>query len=296
MVGGSVLKEHQTLSTRAGKLWVVATPIGNLEDLGARAARVLAEADLIAAEDTRHSGRLLTHLGLSRPLLSLHEHNEGARVPRLVERMLDGQVVALISDAGTPLVSDPGFRLVRAAREAGLPVLPVPGPSAVVAALSVAGLPSDRFCFEGFLPASSGARRQRLAELLKMPATVVCFESSHRIAACSADLAVLAPERSVFLAREMTKQFEEHFFGHAGTLPDWLAADPNRLRGEFVLLMAPCREPSGDALEGGLGAEEERVLTTLLAELPLKQAVRLTSHLTGVARNRVYARALALAG
>jgi 16S rRNA (cytidine1402-2'-O)-methyltransferase len=257
---------------------------------------VLAEADLIAAEDTRHSGRLLAHLGVHRPLISLHEHNEEARVPRLVERMLDGQELALISDAGTPLLSDPGFRLVRAAREAGLLVLPVPGPSAVLAALSVAGLPSDRFCFEGFLPASPGARRQRLAELLKMPATVVCFESSHRIASSVADLAALAPEREAFLAREMTKQFEEHFFGDAGALPDWLAADPNRLRGEFVLLIAPYRESPGEAAEGGLHPEEERVLATLLAELPLKQAVRLTSHLTGVARNRVYARALALAG
>ena len=290
------MKEHQTLSTRAGKLWVVATPIGNLEDLGARAGRVLAEVDLIAAEDTRHSGRLLAHLGLSKPLVSLHEHNEEARVPRLVGQMLDGQAVALISDAGTPLLSDPGFRLVRASREAGVVVLPVPGPSAVVAALSVAGLPSDRFCFEGFLPASPGARRQRLAQLLKMPATVVCFESSHRIAACVADLDALAPERNVFLAREMTKQFEEHFFGQAGALPDWLAADPNRLRGEFVLLIAPCREAPGDAAEDRLSPEDERVLATLLAELPLKQAVRLTSHLTGVSRNRVYARALALAG
>ena len=275
---------------------MVATPIGNLEDLGVRAGRVLAEVDLIAAEDTRHSGRLLAHLGLSKRLVSLHEHNEEARVPRLVEQMLDGQAVALISDAGTPLLSDPGFRLVRAAREAGVMVLPVPGPSAVVAALSVAGLPSDRFCFEGFLPASSGARQQRLTDLLKMPATVVCFESSHRIAASAADLAALAPERGIFLAREMTKQFEEHFFDHAGALPGWLAADPNRLRGEFVLLIAPCRALPADAAEGGLNPEEERVLATLLAELPLKQAVRLTSRLTGVARNRVYARALALAG
>lgn len=290
------MKEHQTLSTRTGKLWVVATPIGNLEDLGGRAGRVLAEADLIAAEDTRHSGRLLAHLGLHRPLISLHEHNEEARVPRLVERMLDGQALALISDAGTPLLSDPGFRLVRAAREAGLLVLPVPGPSAALAALSVAGLPSDRFCFEGFLPATPGPRRQRLEDLLKMPATVVCFESSHRIASSVTDLAALAPEREAFLAREMTKQFEEHFFGPAGTLPDWLAADPNRSRGEFVLLIAPYRESPGEAAEGGLHPEEERVLATLLAELPLKQAVRLTSQLTGVARNRVYARALALAG
>lgn len=276
---------------------MVATPIGNLDDLGARAVRVLAEADLIAAEDTRHSGRLLAHLGLSRPLISLHEHNEESRVPRLLERMLQGEQVALISDAGTPLLSDPGFRLVRAAREAGLAVLPVPGPSAALAALSVAGLPSDRFCFEGFLPATAAARRHRIEELLGSSATVICFESSHRIAASAADLAALGPEQEVFLAREMTKQFEEHFFGLAGALPAWLGADPNRLRGEFVLLIAPCREaPSRDVDGSGLSPEQEKVLTTLLAELPLKQAVRLASQLTGVARNQVYARALALSG
>jgi 16S rRNA (cytidine1402-2'-O)-methyltransferase len=289
------LKVHHTLSTQSGRLWVVATPIGNLDDLGARAVRVLAEADLIAAEDTRHSGRLLAHLGLSRPLISLHEHNEETRVPRLVGRMLQGEQVALISDAGTPLLSDPGFRLVRAAREAGLAVLPVPGPSAALAALSVAGLPSDRFCFEGFLPATAAARRQRMGELLGATATVICFESAHRIAASADDLAVLGPEREVFLAREMTKQFEEHFFGIAGALPGWLAADPNRLRGEFVLLIAPCRAvPAVDADGSSLSPEQEEVLATLLAELPLKQAVRLASRLTGVPRNRVYARALAL--
>jgi 16S rRNA (cytidine1402-2'-O)-methyltransferase len=290
------LKVHQTLSTRVGRLWVVATPIGNLDDLGRRAVRVLAEADLVAAEDTRHSGRLLAHLGLSRPLISLHEHNEEARVPRLVERMLQGEQVALISDAGTPLLSDPGFRLVRAAREAGLEVLPVPGPSAALAALSVAGLPSDRFCFEGFLPATAAARRQRIEELLGSSATVICFESSHRIAASADDLAELGPGREVFLAREMTKQFEEHFFGTAGALPAWLAADPNRLRGEFVVLIAPSRAPAADATGTGLSPEQEKVLEALLAELPLKQAVRLASKLTGVARNRVYARALALSG
>jgi len=289
------LKERQTLSTRPGKLWVVATPIGNLEDLAPRARRVLGDVDLIAAEDTRHSGHLLARLGLSVPMISLHEHNEVARVPGLVERMQQGQHVALVSDAGTPLLSDPGFRLVRACREAGLQVLPVPGPGAALAALSVAGLPSDRFCFEGFLPASGAARRERLAVLLAQPVTTICFESAHRISATVVDLAGLEPGREVFLAREMTKQFEEHFFGQAGALPGWLAADPNRTRGEFVLVIAPHRRSQDSESEAQLDESAERVLGALVGELPLKQAVRLAVQITGVGRNRLYARALELA-
>ncbi len=289
------MKERQTLSTRPGKLWVVATPIGNLEDLAPRARRVLGDVDLIAAEDTRHSGHLLARLGLSVPMISLHEHNEEARVPGLVERIQHGQNVALVSDAGTPLLSDPGFRLVRACREAGLQVLPVPGPGAPLAALSVAGLPSDRFCFEGFLPASGAARRERLAALLAQPVTTICFESAHRISATAADLAALEPGREVFLAREMTKQFEEHFFGQTSTLPDWLAADPNRTRGEFVLVIAPHRPMQTAGGDPELEEGVERVLGALVGELPLKQAVRLAARITGVARNRLYARALELA-
>ena len=289
------MKESQTLSTRPGRLWVVATPIGNLEDLAPRARRVLGSADLIAAEDTRHSGQLLARLGLSVPLLSLHEHNEKARVEGLIARMRQGQDIALVSDAGTPLVSDPGFRLVRACREAGFQVLPVPGPGALLAALSVAGLPSDRFCFEGFLPASGAARRERLAVLLAQPVTTICFESAHRISATGADLAGLEPDREVFLAREMTKQFEEHFFGPATALPDWLAADPNRTRGEFVLVIAPYRRSPNAESEMQLDATTDSVLSALVEELPLKQAVRLAVRITGVARNRLYARALELA-
>ncbi|AGA34255.1 rRNA small subunit methyltransferase I [Thioalkalivibrio nitratireducens DSM 14787] len=273
---------------------MVATPIGNLEDLSPRARRILGEADLVVAEDTRHSGRLLAYLGLSKPLLSLHEHNEAARVPQLLERLRQGAHLALVSDAGTPLVSDPGYRLVRAVREGGLPVFPVPGPSAVMAALSVAGLPSDRFWFEGFLPASVSARRQRLEKLLTLPVTVCCFESAHRIRASAGDLADLAPEREVVLAREITKQFEQHYFGFAATLPEWLGADPNRGRGEFVLLIAGAQESAeGGEPGGGVTAEEERVLDVLLAALPLKQAVKLAVQLTGVPRNRLYSRALA---
>jgi 16S rRNA (cytidine1402-2'-O)-methyltransferase len=285
------LKEHEALSTRAGRLWVVATPIGNLEDLPPRAHRVLSEVVLVAAEDTRHTGRLLARLGLSRPLLSLHEHNESARVEQILDRLREGHEVALVSDAGTPLVSDPGFRLVRAARQAGFDVFPVPGPCAAIAALSVAGLPSDRFFFEGFLPASGSARRQRLQTLLALPVTVICYESSHRIRAMSDDLAALAPAREIALAREISKQFEEHFFGEARALATWLDRDANRLRGEFVVVLGAQPEV-GRGEEAAWTQEQERLLKVLLEDLPLKQAVGLASRLTGLPRNRVYARAL----
>jgi 16S rRNA (cytidine1402-2'-O)-methyltransferase len=289
------LKEHEALSTRVGRLWVVATPIGNLEDLAPRAQRVLATVDLVAAEDTRHTGKLLARLGVSRPLLSLHEHNESARVAQILDRMRQGQDVALVSDAGTPLVSDPGFRLVRAVRQAGFEVFPIPGPSAAIAALSVAGLPSDRFWFEGFLPASGSARRQRLEALLALPVTVICYESSHRIRALADDLAALAPDREMALAREISKQFEEHFFGEARALAAWLDADVNRIRGEFVVVLGGQPE----VVRGGEAAwtpEQERLLKVLLDDLPLKQAVGLASRLTGLPRNRLYARALEWTG
>jgi 16S rRNA (cytidine1402-2'-O)-methyltransferase len=289
------LKEHEALSTRVGRLWVVATPIGNLEDLAPRAQRVLSEVHVVAAEDTRHTGKLLARLGLSRPLLSLHEHNESARVAQILDRMRQGQDVALVSDAGTPLVSDPGFRLVRAVRQAGFEVFPIPGPSAAIAALSVAGLPSDRFWFEGFLPASGSARRQRLEALLALPVTVICYESSHRIRALADDLAALAPDREMALAREISKQFEEHFFGATGTLAVWLDADVNRLRGEFVVVLGGQPEVVHGE-EAAWTPEQERLLQVLLDDLPLKQAVGLASRLTGLPRNRVYARALEWAG
>lgn len=269
----------------------MATPIGNLEDLAPRAQRVLSEVDLVAAEDTRHTGRLLARLGLSRPLLSLHEHNESGRVGQILDRLRQGQDVALVSDAGTPLVSDPGFRLVRAARQAGFEVLPIPGPSAAIAALSVAGLPSDRFWFEGFLPASGAARRQRLGTLLAMPVTVICYESSHRIRALAEDLAALAPARELALAREISKQFEEHFFGAAGALVAWLDRDMNRLRGEFVVVLG-ARPEVDRGEEAAWTQDQERLLRALLDDLPLKQAVSLASRITGLPRNRVYARAL----
>ena len=287
------MKAQQVVSTNQATLWVVATPIGNLGDMSARAREVLARVGRTAAEDTRHSAGLLAHLGLQTPLVSLHEHNEAQRIPALLDALRAGEEIALISDAGTPLVSDPGFRLVRAAREAGIPVRAVPGPSAPLAALAVAGLPSDRFCFEGFLPHAAGVRTRRLEALLARPVTTILFESSHRIRSAAADLAGLAPERLVFLGRELTKQFEEHYRGPAGDLPGWLDADPNRLRGEFVLILAPA---PADAAQRGttLAPEHERLLAALLGELPLKRAVRLLADATDVPRNQVYARALEL--
>ncbi|WP_196802246.1 16S rRNA (cytidine(1402)-2'-O)-methyltransferase [Thioalkalivibrio sp. AKL8] len=274
---------------------MVATPIGNLGDMSPRAGEVLGRVQRIAAEDTRHSAGLLAHLGVHTPLVSLHEHNEAERIPSLLEALRAGESVALISDAGTPLVSDPGFRLVRAAREAGLDVRAVPGPSAPLAALAVAGLPSDRFCFEGFLPHAAGARQRRLEALLVQPVTTILFESSHRVRPAAANLAQLAPGREVFLARELTKQFEEHYRGPAGELPAWLDADSNRTRGEFVLILAPAPAPDteGEA-DMPLSDEHERLLAALLHELPLKRAARLLSDATDLPRNRVYARALAL--
>jgi 16S rRNA (cytidine1402-2'-O)-methyltransferase len=290
-----VLKDQGTLSTRTGILWIIATPIGNLEDLSPRAARLLGEVDAVLAEDTRHARILLTHVGVAPQVLSLHEHNEAERVTVVLERLALGQDLALISDAGTPLVSDPGYRLVRAARLQGYRVLPVPGPSAVLAALSVAGLPTDRFVFAGFLPATQAARQERLTHWLQSPMTVVCFESTHRILACADDLAQLAPEREVALSRELTKRFEEHYLGQAQALPEWLQADPQRVRGEWVLVLAPAPDEVSDATcADRLTSDQEQTLRVLLDALPLKQAVQLTCRITGAPRNPVYARAMQL--
>ena len=286
------MKESKRLSTQPGTLWVVATPIGHLDDLSSRALATLSRVTLIAAEDTRHTGQLLQRLGLAKPMVSLHEHNESQRVERLLERLRAGDDLALVADAGTPLISDPGYRLVRAARVEGLPVMPVPGPSAVLAALSVSGLPTDRFCFIGFLPATAAACQERLRTGLAEATTVVCFESAHRIAATAELLATLAPERTLALAREMTKQFEQHYFGPAGELPVWLAGDSYRTRGEFVLAWAPAPPPAA-ALADVPSPQAQQALRVLAAELPLKQAVKLTAELTGEPRNRLYAWAVA---
>ncbi len=274
-----------------GHLYVVATPIGNLGDLSPRAQAVLRGVDRICAEDTRTSGLLLAHFGIQRPLTAVHEHNEDRITAELIGQLSAGRSLAVISDAGTPLISDPGFALVRAAREAGLPVIAVPGPCAAIAALSLAGLPTDAFAFAGFLPAKSNARRERLRELGGAPHTVVVYESSHRIADTLDDLvAVLGEQRRVCLARELTKKFEQSVVLPAAQLRDWLAADVNRSRGEFVLVIEAAPPSDGDR------AEHERLLRALLKELSPSKAARVAAELTGARKNELYALALELGG
>jgi len=275
-----------------GTLWIVATPIGNLEDLSPRAQRILGEVDLVVCEDTRHSGRLLAAFGLQARLASLHEHNEEREVPGLIARLQGGESIALVSDAGTPLLSDPGYRLVRAAGAAGLAVSPVPGPSAVLAALSVAGLPTDRFAFEGFLPARAAARRARLEALADEPRTLVFFEAGNRLAALLADAAdVLGGERAAVVARELTKLHETLYRGTLAELAAGLATDPDASRGENVVVIAG-REPA--ASREGDEAALATLLPALLEELPPSRAVRIAAKLTGVPRRRAYELALKL--
>jgi 16S rRNA (cytidine1402-2'-O)-methyltransferase len=272
------------MTGKAGVLYVVATPIGNLQDITARAIDTLGRVALVAAEDTRHSRKLLAHYGIGTPLLALHEHNEREQTQKLLARLAAGEDVALISDAGTPLISDPGFYLVRAARAAGLLVVAVPGASACIAALSIAGLPTDRFVFEGFLPSKQVARAKRLQALQDESRTLVFYESSHRIVACLADMvATLGGEREAVLARELTKTFETTRGGSLQELHDWLLEDDNQQRGEFVI-MVHGRSGQPDSID----AADRHVLEVLLQELPLKQAAALAAKITGLPRNRLY--------
>jgi 16S rRNA (cytidine1402-2'-O)-methyltransferase len=272
-----------------GTLYVVATPIGNLDDISARAQRTLREVALIAAEDTRHSIRLLQHFGIETPLAACHEHNEREQGGRFITRLLAGEDVALVSDAGTPLISDPGYHLVRQARAAGIRVVPVPGACALIAGLSAAGLPSDRFVFEGFLPAKTAGRKARLEALREEPRTLIFYEAPHRILECIQDMVeVFGEARQAVLARELTKTFETLKGLPLGELRDWVAADANQQRGECVLLLAGWEAPE----EEGIDAESLRVLDLLLAELPVKRAAALAAEITGVRKNLLYQAAL----
>ncbi|WP_300650837.1 16S rRNA (cytidine(1402)-2'-O)-methyltransferase [Pseudomonas sp.] len=278
------------LNSTLGTLYVVATPIGNLDDISARALKVLADVALIAAEDTRHSVRLLQHFGIATPLAACHEHNERDQGGRFLARLLAGEDVALISDAGTPLISDPGYHLVRQARAAGVAVVPVPGACALIAALSAAGLPSDRFIFEGFLPAKTAGRRARLEQVKEEPRTLIFYEAPHRILECLEDMqAVFGDERPALLAREITKTFETLKGLPLAELRAWVAADSNQQRGECVVLVAGWQAPEGEA---AVSAEALRVLELLLKEMPLKRAAALAAEITGVRKNLLYQAAL----
>jgi 16S rRNA (cytidine1402-2'-O)-methyltransferase len=267
------------------RLYVVATPIGNLEDITLRALDILAAVDLVAAEDTRRTRILMSRHGLDKPLLTLQEHNEEQRAPQLVERLCRGDSIALVSDAGTPLLSDPGFRLVRLAAAAGIEVVAVPGPSSITAALSIAGLPTDRFTFEGFLPSRHAARLKQLSGLITEPRTMVFFESSHRIRESLDDLVTVFGEaRELALCREMTKQFETVLRGTLAEVRQQVDGDQNQRKGEFVLLLTGC-SPDGD--EGFADALE--LAKALQAYLPASQAARVAARVHGVSRRKLYA-------
>jgi 16S rRNA (cytidine1402-2'-O)-methyltransferase len=272
------------LSVQPGCLWVVATPIGHRDDLSARAIETLRAVAVIAAEDTRHSRPLLVHHNIDTPLIALHDHNERDAVDAIVRRMQGGDAVALISDAGTPLISDPGFRLVRAARAAGIRCIPVPGACAAIAALSVAGLPSDRFVFEGFLPPKAAARRSRLQELAGDPRTLIFYESSHRVAESLADMRdVFGADREAVLARELTKMFETVLGKPLAELAAQVVADPDQQRGEHVILVAGRGEEADAKL-----AEGRRIFTILREELPPAKAAKLAAAISGAPRKLLY--------
>lgn len=284
------LSTSSVAAAQPGKLYVVATPIGNLDDISPRALRTLREVALIAAEDTRHSIRLLQHFGITTVLAACHDHNEREQGGRFVARLLAGDDVALISDAGTPLISDPGYHLVRQVRAAGIEVVPVPGPSALIAALSAAGLPSDRFIFEGFLPAKAAARRGRLDLLKEEPRTLIFYEAPHRVLESVQDMASLfGKDRHAVLARELTKTFETLKGAPLGELAEWIAADSNQQRGECVLLVTGWQAPEG---EDAISGQALRVLDLLLGELPVKRAAALAAEITGVRKNLLYQAAL----
>ncbi len=273
-------------------LYVVATPIGNLADISERALKVLRSVDLVAAEDTRHTKQLLMHFVINKPLFSVHDHNEHQRVDKVLAELAEGRSIALVSDAGTPLISDPGFVVVQAVRKAGFPVVPVPGACAMVAALSAAGLPTDRFCFEGFLPAKSSGRKKQLKTLEQESRTLVFYESPHRVLDSLKDMAeVLGGAREITLARELTKTFETFLSGSLDEVIATVEQDANQRKGEFVLVLAGAKVESDDDNQA---IAAEYVLKVLLEELPVKQAAALTAKITGLKKNALYQQALTL--
>lgn len=279
------MTDNKSFPSEIPTLYIVPTPIGNLGDITQRALDVLSSVDVIAAEDTRHTGKLLSHFAISTKTYALHDHNEQQKAQVLVERLLGGESIALVSDAGTPLISDPGYHLVNKCRQAGVKVVPLPGACAFVTALSASGLPSDRFSFEGFLPAKSKGRQDKFREIEKAERTCIFYESPHRIMDSLADmLAVLGPDREVVLARELTKTFETIQGMPLGQLIPWIEEDDNRKKGEMVLLIHGYREVKGDDFP----AEALRLLTLLVKELPLKKAAAIVAELHGLKKNALY--------
>jgi len=275
----------------SGTLYVVATPIGNLQDITLRALEILKAVDAVAAEDTRHTSHLLTHFGIRKPLVAVHEHNEMKAANQLAARIQAGDSVALVTDAGTPGISDPGAVVVKACHEAGLSVIPIPGPSAVIAALSAAGVIASGFTFHGFLPTTASQRKRVLTNLKTFDTALVFYEAPHRVLESIADMAaVLGAERSFVIARELTKTFETIHRCRLQEAASWLAEDANRQRGEFVLIV----EPAPTVEVPTISEETLRVLKLLLAELPLKQAVKLAADITGTKKNALYDLALQL--
>ncbi len=279
------MTDNKTLPAEVPTLYIVPTPIGNLGDITQRALDVLSSVDVIAAEDTRHTGKLLAHFNIQTKTFALHDHNEQQKAQVLVEKLLAGESIALVSDAGTPLISDPGYHLVTQCRQAGVKVVPLPGACAVITALSASGLPSDRFSFEGFLPAKSKGRKDKFMEIAKVERTCIFYESPHRITESLQDmLSVLGPEREVVLARELTKTFETIQGMPLGELIDWIEEDENRKRGEMVLLIHGHREQADEELPD----EALRTLAILIKELPLKKAAALAAEIYNLKKNALY--------
>lgn len=270
---------------QAGILYIVATPIGNLQDITQRALNTFEMVDLIAAEDTRHSGILLSHYGIKKPFFALHDHNEQQRTKVLIEKLLQGQHIALISDAGTPLISDPGFHLVRDCRQAGIQIVPVPGACAAITALCSSGIASNRFCFEGFLPAKSKARCDKLAELVDEDRTLIFYESTHRILDTLADIqSVFGADRYVVMARELTKTWETIFGANVADLLDWVKQDSHRIKGEIVLIV----EGKPIQPENEISQQAVKLLQLLVNELPLKKAAAIVAEMFGYKKNTLY--------
>ena len=284
---------QKTASDQHGILYIVATPIGNLGDITQRAVDILSLVDKICAEDTRNTRKLLTHLGLKKNLVALHDHNERQKIDEVIEWLSNGEHLALVSDAGTPLISDPGYHLVKALRERDFQVVPIPGASAIITALSVAGLATNKFSFEGFLPAKETGRKQALLLNMENSYTQVYYESSHRIVQSVATMRdVFGAEKKVVLARELTKLYEQFFYVTLDELYQWLLDDVMHQKGEFVIMLAPSEKE--DSESNSFEASTEQLLSVLVDELPVKQAAKIAAKLTGQSKNVLYKQAMAL--